>query len=563
MARIYEGSGAEDTTSPAEKDLIERFEKLPDDFTIIHSARWLSYGANAKEGEGEADFVIVHPVRGLLVMEVKGGVEIWMTREKNAAGRYVNQWYSKDRYGNDHKISDPFHQADKCRYALLDWLKNDPRTKAYDYRHGSAVAFPDTGLTGNIRPGAPREIVLDMSRVDTLERSLLDVYDYWKERTQEKYRKPIGQDAVDALVDLLVPTRKLSVRIGDVFERERRKIEELTQQQYRVLRMLNKHRQAAIVGGAGTGKTMLAMEKAQQLADAGQRVLFLCYNRNLQTWLEKAIGSEQITVTTFHGITGKAVNWAQTKMPVGSSFYEQAPDALLDAAEALHLMGGPAAEKLFDAIIVDEAQDFEESWWIPLPELLKEPKDGIFYVFFDNNQRIYTQLANMPFQGDPFQLDENCRNTRSIHDAMTPFTAVDDDKTVCLGPQGREIEQVPAGDEKEARKSLESVLNRLVEDAGVPAKDIVLLTTRSEEKSQWKSDTLVGKHILTWDMDSEMKNAINVCTIYRYKGLESPVIILAELDQAKEGVANQLVYVGLSRARNHAVVLGELPEPVA
>ncbi|MGB7340749.1 MAG: ATP-binding domain-containing protein [Phototrophicaceae bacterium] len=66
---------------------------------------------------------------------------------------------------------------------------------------------------------------------------------------------------------------------------------------------------------------------------------------------------------------------------------------------------------------------------------------------------------------------------------------------------------------------------------------------------------------MSWDMQTEMNMAIKVCSIYSYKGLESSVVILTELDKLHEDVARQLLYVGLSRARNHAVILGDLPTP--
>jgi ATP-dependent exoDNAse (exonuclease V) beta subunit len=77
----------------------------------------------------------------------------------------------------------------------------------------------------------------------------------------------------------------------------------------------------------------------------------------------------------------------------------------------------------------------------------------------------------------------------------------------------------------------------------------------------WKSDLILGNFALTWDMQTEMNMAIRVCTIYSFKGLESAVVILTELYKLRPDIASQLVYVGLSRARHHAVVLGELPEP--
>lgn len=372
-----------------------------------------------------------------------------------------------------------------------------------------------------------------------------------------------GRAAVDALVDLLVPTRTLRPRIAEILERERRKIDELTQQQFSALKMLKRYKRAAIVGGAGTGKTLLAMEKAQQLAEAGYRVLFVCFNRTLADWLGRNIASEQIHVSTFHSLVGTVINWVRLPsvgpMDMGT-FRQKAPDLLLDAASLMHTPGSGVEDKLFDAIIVDEAQDFEDTWWISLQELLRDPQDGVFYVFFDDNQRIYTQISHIPMEQEPFYLLENCRNTQSIHAALTPYARTPEE-TECMGPEGRPVEVIPAANKQEARAALQRVLHRLANEEGLSSDDIVLLTPSSERRSQWQPDQMVGNFILTWNMATEMHEAIRVCTIYRFKGLESAVVILSELDQSPGDIRDQLLYVGLSRARHHVVVIGELPEP--
>ncbi len=552
MAKIYQGSGAEDTTSQAERDMLDRLEALPDDFTVIHSVRWITHNTREHGTVGEADFVVAHPAHGVLILEVKGG-EIRVER---------NQWISRDRFAADHPIKDPFAQADRSRYALLEWLKNDHRTRQFTYPVFSAVVFPDVGVAGDLRPDSPRDIIIDLTRLDALEKTLLDIFAFW--RGKYPHLAMDGRPAVEALVDLLVPTRQLQSRIAAIFARERRAIDELTQQQFRVLRLLQHHRQAAIVGGAGTGKTMLAMEKAQQLATAGFRVLFLCYNRNLCDWLNRHLSSENILVATYHGLVGRAINWARLPglPPMDmEEFGLRAPDLLLDAVSAIRAPGSGAEDRLFDAIIVDEAQDFQEHWWVPLPDLMKDPKQGIFYVFFDNNQRIYTQLADVPTEAPPFSLDENCRNTRRIHAALSPYKQTAEE-SYCHGPEGRSVEVVPAVDGPAAREALKQVLLRLVNEDGVDPGDIVILSPRSEKNSQWKSDDRLGTLTLSWDMDADAPHTIRVCTIYSFKGLESSVVILTELDQAKDEVRDQLIYVGLSRARNHVVVVGKLPEPL-
>jgi hypothetical protein len=240
-------------------------------------------------------------------------------------------------------------------------------------------------------------------------------------------------------------------------------------------------------------------------------------------------------------------------------FNARAPDILLDALSTIHAPSFDGDVELFDAVIVDEAQDFEETWWVPLPDLLKDPDEGILYVFFDDNQRIYTQLAEMPIDMAMFSLHRNCRNTQHIHQVMAPYAVASE--TQCIGPPGRPIDVIPTQSGKAAADALRRVLHAIVDQEGVDPKDIVILTPRSDRSSQWKQDTQLGKFALTWDMDlhGDLPNMIEVCSIYGFKGLERAVVILTELDQARDDIMHQLVYVGLSRARHHVVVLGDLP----
>jgi ATP-dependent exoDNAse (exonuclease V) beta subunit len=77
----------------------------------------------------------------------------------------------------------------------------------------------------------------------------------------------------------------------------------------------------------------------------------------------------------------------------------------------------------------------------------------------------------------------------------------------------------------------------------------------------WKDDQQVGGFVLTWLLQTDRKDAIRVCTIHKFKGLERPVVIMSELDKAHHKFENQLVNIGLSRGRNHVIILGQLPKP--
>jgi len=539
--KVHRGAGSDDTTSDAELALYEAFEKLPDTFTVLHAVKWF---ARTLGTVGEIDFLIAHPDYGVLILEVKGGA---ILIEKG-------RWFS-----GKYEIKDPCEQAERNRRALHDWLADDPRTKGIPFALFPAVALPDSRVAGHIRPDCPQDIFIDINHLHDLENRLLSIFTYWKSHADARNSKMGGKRAVEALVQLLVPTRSLQPRITDLFALENRKIEELTQQQFKILNILRYQKRAAIIGGAGTGKTLLAIEKAAQLAESGLRVLFVCYNTNLAKWISGRLQHPQIDVFTFHALVGHMVNRARIPMPrtrTWDEFDAIAPDALVDALGVLH---APDADPtlLYDAIIVDEGQDFQDTWWIGLLDTLKDAETGVFYVFFDDNQRIFTQISNIPMDNAPLYLDENLRNTQHIHERLKPYSR--DADVQCIGPQGRPVEIIPAEDKNAERRELQRVLHRLVNEEGVPSEHIVVLTPSGEKRSQWKNDDQLGNFIVTWQLDTEMPMAARVCTIYSYKGLESAVVILTELHALRPEIADQLLYVGLSRARHHAIIIGDLP----
>lgn len=543
--KVHRGAGADDTASEAELALYQAFESLPDAFTVLHAVKWF---ARTRGTVGEIDFLIAHPNYGVLVMEVKGG-EI-----KLESGT----WYSTDRAGRTHEIKDPCEQAERNRRALSDWLKDQAPSKNLRFALFPAVALPDSRIAGHVRPDCPQDIFIDLTHLNDLERRLMDIFAYWKQRRDRANQHMDGAGAVAALVKLLVPTQSLQPRIVELFARENRKIEALTQQQFKILNMLRYQRRAAIIGGAGTGKTLMAIEKATQLAENGLRVLLVCYNSNLAAWLGARLQHDRVDVMTFHSLVGQMINRAGLPRQKGNwrAFHDQAPDILLDATNILH---APDADPnlLYDAIIADEGQDFEDTWWIGLLDTLKDAETGVFYVFFDNNQRIFTQISQVPMDGEPLYLGENLRNTQHIHERLMPYSQ--DQDIQCIGPAGRPVEIIRTDAASDQRRQLQRVLHRLVNDEGIAAEDIVILTPASQKRSQWKNDDQLGNFILTWHLDTEMQMAARICTIYSYKGLESPVVILTELDKLHAGKQDQLVYVGLSRARHHAIIIGDLP----
>jgi len=540
MARIYPQRLPEGFVNPAERRLFHLFrDTLGHDFVVFWHVAWLHRSATTHGHEGEADFIIAHPEHGVLVLEVKGG-EI----RYDAADR---RWFSTTDRGREHAIQDPFEQARRSQHSLLMKLRDSEVTRRFHYRLGYGVCFPDIAVEEALRPDAPRAIVLDARALHEPERSLLALFRFWN---AEQPADPPGPAAIEGLIGLLARSWRVIMPLHAVFAREGEQIRELTERQFALLDFMSRQRRAAIGGCAGSGKTFLAMEKAQRLTHEGFRVLLTCYNRNLADWMQASLRhAPALTISNFHRL---ALDWAhRAGVPVpdrvSSRYYSTSlPAALAQAAARL--------PDRFDAIIADEGQDFDAAWWAPLESLLSDPEQGVFYVFYDDNQRIYGRGYRYPVPTAPYILTQNCRNTQAIHRAAMSFYRADTVPT-CLGPEGRVPEVVPCRAGSEEPAVLLQVLRRLTGVEKVPLESIVVLTPCSPQRSHWQDGLHVGEFELTWDLRAAGHRVL-CCSIPGFKGLERPVVILTELARMTKGEREMLLYVALSRARHHLVVLG-------
>jgi len=545
MAKMYPPTISEDTNSSAERKFYEDCRtQLDDNYHVIHSVRWIALNPIPYKSQGEDDFIIAHPQYGILVLEIKGGG----VRTKN------KEWFTIDRYGVLLDIKDPFEQAEKNKFALLGHLKNGTETRKYDYPVHHAVVFRDILIKNiSLPPHAPHDIIIDPDRLADLPSTIRKIFAYWNARVP---KQPPQRAGIEAFLDLIVPKREIRTRLSHLFEDEDKQIKQLTEQQYDVLLGLQRSRRMAIIGGAGTGKTMLALEKARQLTKSGFKVLVLCYNTNLANWLtEVTKNMPNVLVSTFHGMAGKVADWANYQVVNQEDYLNKPEDILYSALDTLHRPD----DYLFDAVIVDEAQDFKSDYWIPIENLLKDKMNGVLYIFFDENQTLY-QLSNIPIPNgqEPFVLTRNLRNTRPIFELVHQYQA--DIQYEGRGPQGRPVKFKPVNTDEQAKRSLLETLNALINEEKIAPHEIVVLTPRGKDNSLWKEDLSLGEYRFTWDLSNRKSPYIRVNTIHGFKGLESPIVILTELNHVFADKRDQLLYVALSRARNLLIVIGSLPD---
>ena len=320
-------------TSQAEGKLHASLRRLSDEWTVFHSVAWQA-NRNGKPSDGEADFVLAHPRRGLIMIEVKGG------GIKLEGGR----WWSLNPEGR-HPIKNPFEQAVSSKHSLVRYLRDAglPHLAA-----GHAVAFPDITKTGGFGPNAPADLIIDRGDLKDIEAAISRVV------THSKLDGELNDGQMMRITALLSPTTIVRALLRDELADVGARLIHLTEQQFRVLDLLRRQRRALIVGGAGTGKSILAVERARRLAPEGFSVLLTCFNRPLAEHLAKDFeGNPKVMVKSFHSLLFWQMKKAGMEVPANPEqdwWEKESAERLVEAAEKNELH--------FDALVVDEGQDF-------------------------------------------------------------------------------------------------------------------------------------------------------------------------------------------------------------
>jgi hypothetical protein len=530
------------TDSTAERRLYEGFlEQLGPEYVVYHSVDWVLAGKRGPN-EGEADFVIAHPVDGVLVLEAKGGR---LTYDPS-----TRRWRQSGRSGSHVLDEDPFHQARDEMHSLKEILSAQQGWSRWMPSYGYGVAMPDGTYDADAHPAAPHEVVIDRADMDRLGARVPEVMRHW-----HRPGRSFGAEGMEMLARALGFTVEIRTPLKLEFDEEDRKIVELTEDQAWILSFIAHRERAVVTGPAGSGKTLLAIQIARRLAEAGRSTLLTCFNKRLAEYLRASTaGVGGLDVAHFHELCARTAREAGLTLPAvpvepGSEYFErELPGLLEEAAGRL----GPR----YDAVVVDEAQDFREWWWPSLLSLHRRPDDGPLYLFADDNQNLYggaLPIADGETRCPP--LPANLRNTKAIHDFVSVFYE-GGIRATSKGPPGRPPEILGYRDDEDLAHLLAVVLHNLVEGEHVPLDDIVVLTPSGKEKSRLRARERVDGFRLS---DTVQPGTVLTASVHGFKGLERPVVILAELGDKHLDDVGPYVYVGGSRARNHLIVLAAEP----
>lgn len=535
MARmIPEGGPREFDALSGEGALYESLSSLPDDFWVVHSYALVSTRDSAFD-EAEADFLVFHKDLGVLCIEAKAGQASYSKGE----WRYAS--------GMPMKKGGPYRQSALMKYRVMDRFSEVGLGDAlHSCKCMHAVWFPSLSREQLEAIDFPPEASIDLTLCadDLLDpepriRAILSIdVAYVETRLSDAVARAIVRKVLCPEFSV-VPTTRFKYELADIsFAR-------LLDSQARVLNFLEEQRTAVINGAAGTGKTLIAVERARRAAARGEKVLFLCFNSLLRSDVAARCADEP----NIKAMTAAGFACWLCDSPVPD--YE---------ALALRILGLIEAGKFpYLHVIVDEGQDFGSAEIDAagilglLHDAVRAQEGGTFYLFYDRRQLV--QASSMPafIEGADCKLTlyVNCRNSEDI--AACSMGALQD---------AREVEvkgAPPAGGPPQAFFS-ESVreCERYVDEqiAALQARglaDIAVLTCKTEQATAFSSCVRGRGPKKHWKQTGA---AFHTCR--KFKGLEADAVVLVDVDEtlwrapqhAYDPHPGLMFYTGASRAKH-------------
>ena len=527
---MFAETPGECTDGSLERDMFAALEKLPQEYCVFHSFSIVRVIEDTLY-ESETDFVVFHPKKGLLCIEAKAGMVDYSEGE----------W----RYGSGLPMSHdgPFNQAAQNKWKLKKYIEDQnlayllPKCKLLH-----AVWFPSVTkeyLVGKaLPPEADINIILTKESIENIEVDIEAIFEL--EVPREIKTSLAGKDAEVLMRRVLAPSFRL-VALSELKSMHRQNVfKSMLKEQVALLNYLEEQNTAVINGMAGTGKTIMAKEKAMIHADRGEKVLFLCFNTKLKDFLKGTYGHEKIDYYTVDGLACKLCEIAEAN-------YGLLEDKLLE-----FYTNGDFPWK---HIVIDEGQDFgqERMDEIKIIDLLKnivvdDPESqGSFYIFYDKNQLVQgKKVPDFITEADcKLTLYRNCRNTENIAITSNRLLGAQKAPKLIANPLPGNSPELFVLNEAEqyidtVNRALDSIIEKNV------AENIVILTCKTEKSSPMSEYAPDGIYRYAG-------KPIQFTTYRKFKGLEADAIVLVDVDASLLDPDNvdgdKALYVGSSRAR--------------
>jgi hypothetical protein len=532
--------------SPGERKLFTFLHESSktDGWVVLHS---LHIARHISKTKGEADFLVLIPNAGLVVIEVKAHQEI---RVKQGS------WY----FGRDNSPNEsPFKQGETAMFSirkhLVDLNPIFARIPFINVAWFTEIDFPKTN-----QMEYQDWQVLNITDLDDAAGSLLASMNEGIKHLGSKLGisnlngHALNAETIDSAVQLLRPDFDFAMS-EKLFRSERRKeLLKFAEDQFVALDIALDNKAAIIKGAAGTGKSVLAVELARRFQAQNKRVALFCFNRLLADELGSQLRDTNVTVSTIDAYALKTAREANMSLPQNN----------IEAIKQIDLtnLHVPSDDK-FDVVIIDEAQDILNATFRPLLEesVFGGLAHGQWYAFGDlDAQKIYDQTDSIDYVKNEirdlpiFPLTRNCRNIIQIgHFAEGLLPA----KPKWSSFLRNESHPDPKLIKIDPNQDMTPLLDEIIENCkqiGFSFDDIAVLSPLEigEPQNVFTESKFATKFIV----GGKKPGKISFTSISKFKGLESPCVILLDLEQLSNwSNRDDLLYVALTRATDRLVIL--------
>lgn len=517
MAVMYPKSINEYLPTASESQVYYELKtQLPDTFEVFYSVTWTEL-KDGKLNKSEADFIVLDPTQGFLCLEVKGG----SIRVQDG------EWYVSDSFhGERHLPISPYKQAEKSMYHFRN-AYSSRYNYSYKGTYGFGAVFPFCCIGSDVElDKRTRECTIDKTELNNIYKKIKRMF---KICSGDNYGSRIYSSTQHHLFsDLLKENLAIAASSGALAEYKERQLAVINRVQDNYVFLLKGIRQFLMRGGAGTGKTWIAIKMAQRSAQKNDRVLFVCVSFHLCDMVKEHVG-KNVHVYSLEALFQEGLQGFSSLIEFD---FQNTPKKL-----------NPGFSK-FDAIYVDEAQDFREEWAKTLMMFLKNYEKSRLGVFFDEIQILRNNSfgdgfgRNLPL----FYLNENIRNTSNIYGWAMSQT--DLGKDVITNPvEGPKPQRETVSSKGQLTHRLEVLFKRFLDDEYLPNASMVILV---ENVTEFMADYPEG--IAKWEFTISIpdnKNQVRVASVEDFKGLESEMIIYIH----SEMTTRNMDYIAYTRAK--------------
>jgi hypothetical protein len=451
----------------------------------------------------EVDFVVIWDDT-VLVIEVKGG----------RLGRRAGLWTFTNRHGRTaEKREGPFEQAASAMFALQHRLRE--RLPQLDVAFGYLVLTPDQELQPDLEWAPAQYAGARSMSVGHLEQ----VLERARAFAHERHGRSVCGAARKDLLRVLRPDFDLVPSLAGSAVGLEHDYLRLAERQYDLLIGAERNDRIVCTGGAGSGKTLLAVETARRAIARGARVTLTCRSPHLAGFLRN--------VTTGRGVV---------------------------CGTPQELEGRPPA----DVLVVDEAQDLMDVESLLLLDALVVGglSQGQWRIFCDPNNQAnvdgrFDRLAYQEMVGEAVTIDlpYNCRNTSNVVRQTQQVTGAD--LGVAKAGAGPVVDYARHTDDKGAAGLLDAQLGRLRKQE-VDLADVAVVTVRDSAEQSAATATRAfrtGQLVAQPDPDLRRPGVARLLTIAEIKGLEAAHVCVVDVDDTRDTVAPARLYVAMTRPR--------------